>query len=77
VFYDQHTLDKHPHPFFVNEHERESWMADDGTAASWLLMPRVEVTREALFAAIGHVDKLADWIEGRMDKAADWRMGRR
>jgi hypothetical protein len=33
-------------------------------------------SREALFAAIEHVEKLADWIEGRMGKAADWRMGR-
>jgi hypothetical protein len=77
VSHDQHTLDKHPRPFFVNEHERESWMEDDGTATSSLLMPSVEVTREALFAAIEHVEKLATWIEGRMDKAADWRMGRR
>jgi hypothetical protein len=52
-------------------------MEDDETAASRLLMPNVEVTREALFAAIDHVEELADWIEGRMDKAADWRMGRR
>jgi hypothetical protein len=77
VSHDQHTLDKHPRPFFMNEDERESWMADDGTAASSLLMPSVEVTREGLFAAIEQVEKLADWIEGRMDKAADWRMGRR
>jgi hypothetical protein len=75
--HDQLTLDKHPRPFFVNEHERESWMEGDGTAASWLLMPSVEVTREALFAAIEHVEKLADWIEGRMDKATGWRIGRR
>jgi hypothetical protein len=33
--------------------------------------------REALFAAIEQVEKLADWIEGRMGKAAGWRMGRR
>jgi hypothetical protein len=77
VSHDKRTLDKHPRPFFLNEYERESWMEDDGTGASWLLMPNVEVTREALFTAIEHVEKLAEWIEGRMDKAADWRMGRR
>lgn len=77
VPHDQHTLNKHPRPFFVSEHERELWMGDNGIATSRFLMPSVEVTREALFAAIEHVEKLADWIEGRMDKAADWRMGRR
>ena len=77
VSHDQRTLKKYPRPFFVNEHERESWMQDPETAASWLLMPSVEITREALFAAVEHVEKLADWIEGRMDNAADWRMGRR
>ena len=75
--HDQHTLNKHPRPFFVNERERDSWIENDGTATSSFLMPNVEVTREALFAAIEHVEKLADWIEGRMDKVADWRMGKR
>lgn len=77
VSHDQYTLGKHPRPFFVNEYERGSWMEDDETTTSWLSMPDVEITREALFAAIEHVEKLADWIEGRMDKVADWRMGRR
>jgi len=77
VSHDQHTLDKHPRPFFANERERESWMKDGGTETSSLLMPGVEVTRESLFAAIEHVEKLATWIEGRMDKAVNWRMGRR
>jgi len=77
VSHDKHTLNKHPRPFFANEQERESWTEVDGAAASSFLMPSVGVTREALFAAIEHVEKLADWIEGRMDKASDWRMGRR
>lgn len=77
VSYDHHTLDKHPRPFFVNEQERKSWMEDDRATASSFLMPSVEVTRETLFTAIEHIEKLADWIEGRMDKAANWRTGRR
>jgi hypothetical protein len=75
VSHDQHTLDKHPRPFFVNE--REAWIDDNGTAASWLSTPGVEITRETLFAVIEQVERLAGWIEGRMDKAADWRKGRR
>ena len=77
VSHDQHTLNKYPLPFFANEDERESWRLDEGTATSSLLMPNVEVTRETLFAAIDHVEKLAAWINGRMDKAAEWRMGDR
>ncbi len=77
VSYDKHTLKKHPRPFFANEQERELWTEVGGTATSSLLMPSVEVTPEALFAAIEQVERLADFIEGRMDKAADWRMGRR
>jgi hypothetical protein len=77
VSHDNHTLDKHPLPFFVNEHERELWMRENGTGYCGFLTPSVEVTRELLFAAIEHVEMLAYWIEGRMDKAADWRMSRR
>ena len=77
VSHDPRTLKKYPRPFFVNEHERRVLDARPETAASWLFMPSVEITREALFAAVEHVEKLADWIEGRMDNAADWRMGRR
>ena len=77
VPYDQRTLDKHPRPFFMNERERESWMENGEAAAPWLLAPNVEVTREALFVAIEHVERLADFIERRTEKAAEWRMGKR
>lgn len=73
VSHDQHTLEKHPEPFFLNQRERELWLSEDGTVNSWFLMPSVEVTRESLFAAIEHVEKLADWIEGRQHKAEEWR----
>ena len=52
-------------------------MENGESPTSMLLMPSMEVKREALFAAIEHVERLANWIEGRMDKAMDWRMGRR
>jgi len=77
VSHDQHTLDKHPRPFFMNEHERESWIEDDHSTFSSFMMPSVKVTRETLFAAIKQVEELADWIESRMDKVADWRVSMR
>jgi len=77
VLHDEKTLVKHPRPFFVNERERESWMKGEGDAPSSLMMPSLEVTRESLFAAIEHVERLADWIDGRMDKAYAWRMSGR
>jgi hypothetical protein len=61
----------------MSENERESWAEYGETAASSFLMPHVEITRESLFAAIDHVEKLADWIDGRMNKATDWRIGNR
>jgi len=77
VSHDQNTLNKHPRPFFANAQECESLIEEDGTATSSFLTPGLEVTRNTLFTAIEHVEKLAEWIESRMDKAADWRMGRR
>lgn len=75
VTHDQHTLKKYPLPFFMNENERESWI-EDGAVPSFLT-PSMEITRASLFAAIEHVEKLADYIDARMDKATDWRMGKR
>jgi hypothetical protein len=77
VSHDERTLTKHPRPFFASDQERESWIEGEGTAVSSFLAPNVTITREALFAAVDQVEKLAEWIEGRMDKATDWRMGRR
>lgn len=77
VSHDGHTLDRYPRPFFLNTHELESWPDQDGTAASWLLMPSLEVTRETLFAAVEQVEKLAAWIETRGDKVTNWRARQR
>jgi hypothetical protein len=72
VTHDETTLEKYPRPFFMGEEELRIW-TESGADPSAFLAPSVEITSEALFAAIAHVDKLAEWIDGRLDKAWAWR----
>jgi hypothetical protein len=76
VLYDWKMLEKHPLPFFVTADERESWIREEQNRPSFL-MPSINVTRDNLFAALGHVEVLAEWIESRMDKAWEWRRRQR
>jgi len=72
VTHDEKTLEKYPNPFFVSEDERRIW-TESGADPRSILAPSIEITSDALFAAIEHVEKLADWIDSRLDKAWAWR----
>jgi len=72
VTHDGKMLEKHPQPFFASPDEREDWMREERSLASFLL-PRIEVTRENLFAALEQVEMLAEWIDDNLDKAWTWR----
>jgi hypothetical protein len=74
--YDRTMLEKHPLPIFANSEELSMLTAEDGSLASFL-MPSIRVTRDALFAAIDEVEKLADWIDARMGQAHVWRRQQR
>jgi hypothetical protein len=72
VSHESGVLKKHPRPFFVKEDERRIW-EESGESRSSMWAPSVQVTADSLFAAIGHVEKLAVWIDSRIDKAWEWR----
>jgi hypothetical protein len=72
VSHDPSVLEKHPRPFFISEDERRIW-EESGEPRPSPLAPSVEVTADSLFAAIGHVEKLAEWIDGRLGYAWGWR----
>jgi hypothetical protein len=72
VSHDPSVLKKHPRPFFISEDECRIW-EESGEPRPSLLAPSVEVTAGSLFAAIGHVEKLAEWIESRLGHAWEWR----
>ena len=74
--HDNKTLEKYPQPFFADKAEHKMWMDSQGSLSSFLT-PNVKVSREKLFAAIQHIEDLADWIDGRMDKAMEWRNAQR
>jgi hypothetical protein len=65
VTHDDKTLAKHPQPFFASEDERRIWTESGGDPDS-VLAPSVEITSEALFTAIEHVEKLAAWVDSRL-----------
>lgn len=74
--HDNKTLKKYPKPFFADEEECQMWVDSEGSLSS-LVTPNVTVSREKLFAAMQHIEDLADWIDGQMDKAIEWRNAQR
>lgn len=72
IAHDLNMLAKHPQPFFASELETKVWNEHGGGGSS-IFAPKIEITRENLFAAIAEIEQLADWIEGRMDQAWQWR----
>lgn len=72
ITHDAHSLRRHPDPLFASTTEWKAWL-DSGGGDFSFLMPAVQITREALFAAIDEIDQLGDWIDGRLDKAFAWR----
>ncbi len=63
--HDQHTRRKHPQPFFIRESEKDLVIDPDNADSPWFFVT-LHVSRETLFAAIDHVELLADWLEERM-----------
>jgi hypothetical protein len=76
ITHDGKILEKYPQPFFASADERENWSLEDGSFSSFL-MPSIKVTRDHLFAALDHVEALAEWIDSRMGRAWHWRETRR
>lgn len=74
--FDTKMLEKHPHPIFANLDEMSYLTTEEGSLASFL-MPSIRITREALFAAIDEVERLAGWIERNDDRVQAWRMQQR
>jgi hypothetical protein len=72
IAHDGKMLEKFPQPFFARADERENWSLEDGSLSSFL-MPSIKVTRDNLFAALDHVERLAEWIDSRMERAWHWR----
>lgn len=72
IVHDAHTLSKHPCPFFAEEREWRDWERL-GDPVDSFLNPAVDISREKLFAAIGEVEKLAEWIEENRERAQEWR----
>ena len=70
--HDAKSLEKHPLPFFAEDHAVEAWQAKADPTDSFF-RPNVSVTREKLFAAIDEIEKLANWVEANLDRAAEWR----
>lgn len=72
VQHDGYTLRRYPSPFFARDSEQFGSSRIDGSFAS-LFAPSVEVTRDKLFTAIEHVERLARWIDGRGAEVDEWR----
>ncbi len=66
------TLSKFPTPFFTSEEEAGAWAEEEGWRSD-LLSPSLTISRDKLFAAMDHIDLLADWIDGRDDQVRAWR----
>jgi hypothetical protein len=74
--HDDKTIEKHPHPFFLRADEAAA-LSDAGVEVGGLLNPTLAVEREQLFAAIGEVGRLSDWIGANMDRALAWQVVQR
>jgi hypothetical protein len=72
VQHDGRTLREFPSPFFARDHESFDPARVDSPFIS-ILAPSVEVTRDKLFTAIDHVEKLAHWIDSRDDELSEWQ----
>jgi len=69
--HDERTMRKHPVPFFVSESELRL-LGGSGRAFSRFLAPAIVITRDTLFAAIGEVEKLGEWIETNGERTRPW-----
>lgn len=76
ITHDRATLDKYPRPFFIRDNEISAATAEDGSLGS-LLMPTIKVDGAGLERAIGEVEKLGEWIDGREAEVAKWRARKR
>lgn len=74
--HDKRTLAKHPRPHFADEREIKAWI-DAGRPRNIFLTPAIAVRREALFAAIDEVERLAVWMEANMDRVERWQSAER
>lgn len=74
--HDKRTLAKHPRPHFADEREINAWI-ESGRPRNIFLTPALAVRREALFAAIDEVERLAVWMEANMDRVERWRAAER
>ena len=63
--YNDHFLDKHPSPFFVDDAERVLFADLELGDIPWL-KPKLHVSREALYNAIDESRRLAEWIEDQL-----------
>ncbi|TPG40523.1 hypothetical protein EAH79_11500 [Sphingomonas koreensis] len=69
--HDDRTLASHPVPFFISAEESQS-LDGPGATLGGFLNPTIAITRDTLFAAIGEVEKLGDWIEANGERALPW-----
>ncbi len=74
--HDDRTLASHPVPFFISAEESRS-LDGTGAALGRSLNPTIAISRDALFAAIGEVEKLGDWIEANSERTLPWLAAQR
>ena len=66
--YSNSDLKKLPHPFFIDENER-NLLAGEGESVRLSFMPlTLHITGEKLTAAIEEVEKFVDWLEEEIDE---------
>jgi hypothetical protein len=69
--HDDRTLATHSVPFFISAEESRS-LDGTGAALGGFLNPTIAISRDTLFAAIGEVEKLGDWIEANGERTLPW-----
>jgi hypothetical protein len=65
VNHSRSDREKYPRPIFVSEADDRMFSDPEMAAVAWM-SPTVHVSRESLDAAIGEVEKLAEWLEPKM-----------
>ena len=64
-----HTLEKHPNPFFLTDHQRQ--LLGGGETQTWS-RPNIAVTRDRLMQVIEEIEKMADWILSKDHVLYNW-----